>query len=367
MTERESEVDQKLRRIEKLLDALNLQGVCLSKAYNFSWITGGGINRVVTGSETGAAAIVILEKKKYIIAPKNEIERFMEEQVAGLGFEPWTYEWYENRADAIRKLVGQRKIGTDIPMNEWLVLGAELNRLRYSLTVEEVKRAEELSEICSREMAAACLSIVPGQSEFDIQAELSKRLMCQGVRPAVLLVAVDERKKFRHPVTTAKRLKNYAIIGIVGEKGGLHSALTRSVYFGSLPETLRNNYKAALEVERTFLNNCRIGVDCNTVFEKGNEAYSKAGFPNEWKRHHQGGAIGYIPREYRIGETQHEVFVPNQMLAWNPTVDGTKVEETVLLMPDNKLKFLTTVPEWWPMERVIISDQQVQLPQILVR
>ncbi|MEA4900684.1 M24 family metallopeptidase [Desulfitobacterium sp.] len=367
MTEQESEVDQKLRKIEKLLAKLNLQGVCLSKAYNFSWITGGGINRVVTGSETGAAAIVILGEKKYVIAPKNEIKRFMEEQVQGLGFEPWTYEWYESRVNAIKKLVKERKIGTDTPMGEWPVLGAELNRLRYSLTAEEVKRAEELSEICSREIAATCLSIVPGQSEFDIQAELSKRLMSQGVRPAVLLVAADERKRFRHPVTTAKRLKNYVIIGLVGEKGGLHSALTRSVYFGSLPDTLRNNYKAALAVEKTFLENCKIGVDCNTVFEKGNEAYANAGFPDEWKRHHQGGAIGYIPREYRIGETQHEVFQPNQMLAWNPTVDGTKVEETVLLMPDNQLKVLTSVPEWWPQEKITLPNQEIQLPLVLER
>lgn len=367
MAERESEIAQKLERINDLLNKTSLQGICLSKAINFAWLTAGGNNRVVTSMETGAAAIVIINNKKYIVAPKNEIERFMEEQVPDLGFEPWTYEWYDSREQAIHNLVGEKKIGTDIPMGSWPVLGVELNRLRYSLTIEEVKRAHELSEICSREIAATCVSIVPGQTEFEIQAELSRKLIYYGVRPAVMLVAADERTKYRHPVPARNQLHKYAVLGLVGEKGGLHIAVTRSVYFGSLPDTVKHYYDVALLVQKTFMENCQIGADSQSIFDAGRKAYASAGFPNEWKRHHQGGAIGYAPREYRAGEGKSEIIVPNQMLAWNPTVEVAKSEDTLLLTSENTVNLLTTVPEWWPTLRIVVRNSQIKLPLILER
>lgn len=367
MTSRMREIDEKLARINDLISKNNLNGICLSKAINFSWFTAGGNNRVVTGLEIGAAAIVILDGRIFLVAPKNEIKRFMEEQVPDLGFEPWTYEWYGSREQAIQRLVGDKKIATDIPMGGWPILGAELNQLRYSLTKEEILKVQELSEICSREIATTCVTFVPGQSEYEIQAELTRRLMSFGIKPAVLLVAADERTKYRHPVPTENRLRKYAIIGLVGEKGGLHTALTRSVYFGTLPDRIRRYYEVTLLVHQAFLENCKIGTDSRTVFEKGLKAYAAAGFPDEWKRHHQGGTVGYLPREYRAGEGQSVRLVANQILGWNPSVEATKSEETVLLTSDNNLRQLTSVPKWWPVMELSVQNSQLQFPLILER
>ncbi|HZK56239.1 MAG TPA: M24 family metallopeptidase [Desulfosporosinus sp.] len=367
MNEREMEIAQKSERIHNLLGKIGLEGICLSKAINFAWFTAGGNNRVVTSMDTGAAAIVIINDRKYLVAPKNEIERFMEEQVPDMGFEPWTYEWYDSREQAINNLVGDKKIGTDIPMGDWQVLGAELNRLRYSLTIEEIKRAQELAEICSRELAATCVSIVPGQTEFEIQAELSRRLMYYGVRPAVLLVSADERTKYRHPVPTRNQLHKYAIIGVVGEKGGLHMALTRSIYFGTLPAIVKHYYEVGLLVHKTLIKHSEIGANSQAIFDEGCKAYDSAGCPDEWKRHHQGGAIGYAPREYRAGEGKSELIVPNQMLAWNPTVEVTKSEDTFLLTSENTMKLLTTVPKWWPTLSIVDRNSQINFPLILER
>lgn len=368
MTERLKEITTKERRIRELLARANLDGLCLSKAMNFSWFTAGGNNRVVTGSETGAAVLVILPERKFVVAPKNEIERIMEEQVPGLGFEPWTYEWYESREEAIKKLIGNLKVGSDIPMTDWPVLGAELNRLRYSLTEGEIARARELGEICSRELAAACVSLKPGMTEWEIQADISYRLARHGVRPAVLLVGTDERAfKHRHPVPTGKRLERYAVIGLVGEKGGLHVALTRSVYFGKVPDNLWSTYLSTVRVEAAFLGASKVGIDSQSVFECGKAAYAREGFPEEWRRHHQGGAIGYAPREYRAGEGGTEILQNKQMLAWNPTIQGTKCEDTVLVKAGGELDFLTWVPGWWPAIDMALGLKEVRRPLILER
>ncbi|MCL4439786.1 MAG: hypothetical protein M1609_04100 [Firmicutes bacterium] len=164
-----------------------------------------------------------------------------------------------------------------------------------------------------------------------------------------------------------RKLDKYAVIGLVGERDGLHLALTRSVYFGRVPDNLRRLYEVALKVETAFLQASVVGAGSRFIFEQGLAAYAEAGFPDEWQRHHQGGAIGYAPREYRAGEGAGETVQPNQMLAWNPTVQGTKCEDTVLVKGGAVLEFLTMVPEWWPVERVEIGQQEVKRPLILER
>ncbi|BCV22262.1 M24 family metallopeptidase [Moorella sp. Hama-1] len=368
MANRQNETAQKEQRLRDLAARMGLDGICLSRALNFAWFTAGGNNRVVTGSETGAAALVILGEKKYVVAPQNEIERIMEEQVFDLGFEPWTYEWYASREKAIADLVGSRRVGSDIPLGDWPVLGADLNRLRYSLTKGEIARAREIGAICSRELAATCVNINPGMTEWEIQAELAGRLLKFGVRPAVLLVGTDERAlKYRHPVPTNKKLEKYAVIGLVGEQGGLHIALTRSVYFGTVPDALRRLYDAALKVEAAFLQASTVGAGSRFIFDQGRAAYAAAGFPEEWQRHHQGGAIGYAPREYRAGEGAEEIIQPDQMLAWNPTVQGAKCEDTVLVTAPGGLDFITSVPAWWPVAAMEIGGRRVKRPLILER
>jgi antitoxin VapB len=53
-----------------------------------------------------------------------------------------------------------------------------------------------------------------------------------------------------------------------------------------------------------------------------------------------------------------------QAFAWNPTVTGTKVEETVLLREDNRLQVVTASPGW-PSVRVEVRGQSIAVPDVL--
>jgi Xaa-Pro dipeptidase len=56
-----------------------------------------------------------------------------------------------------------------------------------------------------------------------------------------------------------------------------------------------------------------------------------AGFPDEWRLHHQGGMAGFAAREVIASpETRQEVRV-GQAFAWNPSITGAKAEETFVL------------------------------------
>jgi hypothetical protein len=72
------------------------------------------------------------------------------------------------------------------------------------------------------------------------------------------------------------------------------------------------------------------GVPAREVLQKGIDAYRGKGYPDEWKLHHQGGSIGYTGRDYRVNFKTPDLIQENQAFTWNPSVTGTKSEDTIL-------------------------------------
>jgi Xaa-Pro dipeptidase len=62
--------------------------------------------------------------------------------------------------------------------------------------------------------------------------------------------------------------------------------------------------------------------------------YAEAGFPGEWRLHHQGGLTGYASRELIATPYTDAVIEHGQAFAWNPSITGAKAEETFVLTED---------------------------------
>ncbi|MGI6226630.1 MAG: M24 family metallopeptidase [Peptococcales bacterium] len=361
------ELTIKESRIRDLADKLNLDGICLFKYMNYAWFTGGGTNRVVTGSERGCSVLLILKDKKYVFAPRNEIARITAEQVNGQGFEAVTYEWFSNPVKAIQEVVGDAKIGSDVPIPGMECISDDIDRLRFSLTEAEVLKAKKVAQICSDETAALIVGVKPGTTEEQMVAELSSRILNHGVRPAVLLIGTDDRLfTCRHPVATDKPLEKYGLISLVGEKWGVHITLTRSFYIGTLPHELKEKQTKVNQVDAVMMANTIFGKESDLAFVAGKKEYTKLGYPDEWLLHHQGGAIGYASREFRAAE-RNEIVRENQMFGWNPTIQGTKSESTILVQKTGAPLILDSVPQWWPTQGVEINGNIYKRPVILER
>jgi antitoxin VapB len=75
-------------------------------------------------------------------------------------------------------------------------------------------------------------------------------------------------------------------------------------------------------------------------------AYPKFGFASdEWTKHHQGGPTGYAPRDWPANRESAQSILINQPIAWNPTADGWKCEDTILATSTG-VEIMSVDPSW---------------------
>jgi antitoxin VapB len=91
--------------------------------------------------------------------------------------------------------------------------------------------------------------------------------------------------------------------------------------------------------------------------------YAEAGYPGEERRHHQGGATGYRSREWLAHPECDEIVQVRQAFAWNPTITGTKIEETALVLGD-RVEVITSSPKW-PSIEIDVRGQTLLAPAVL--
>jgi antitoxin VapB len=121
-----------------------------------------------------------------------------------------------------------------------------------------------------------------------------------------------------------------------------------------VPDELKIKTEAAAYVNACLLDATRPGTTGAGLYTAAANAYSEKGFADEINRHHQGGAAGYKTREWVAHPLGAEVVQPGQAFAWNPTITGTKVEETCIAAADGAegadvtegVEVITTSPDF---------------------
>lgn len=359
-----TEFDLKQTRIQELLDRRGLDGVLLSRVSNFAWATCGGLSYVVTASTSGIASLLITRRGRYLITSTVEAPRLeLEEKLKAQGWEFVVEPWWKT-GDPVAQLAPGARLGSDWPYANAVDLNDDLAHVRSLLTPEEGERFRTLGSLSATAMDAAIRQVRPGQTEYEISALLMAESERRGVQPIVSLIATDERIfAYRHPIPTGKRLDRYAMVVLCGRRQGLVCSLTRLVYFGKLPAELRRKAEATATVDAAFIAATRPGATLDSIFSQGQAVYASAGFADEWQLHHQGGPAGYDPRDWVATPNSKEVVVAGQVYAWNPSITGTKSEDTILVGEKGN-EILSAIPGW-PMLTVTANGQPWQRPAIL--
>ena len=149
-----------------------------------------------------------------------------------------------------------------------------------------------------------------------------------------------------------------------GRKFGLVCSISRLVHSGPVPDEILERVHAAAQVNAVFIAHSRPGRALGEVFAQGQAAYAAVGFPDEWRHHHQGGAVGYEPREYLGLPAAQDVVAVGQAYSWNPTIAGAKMEDTFLVGTKSN-ELITTIPGW-PVLKVAVPELGVEVACPLV-
>ncbi len=360
-----SAVSTKIGLVRTLMAEEGLDAILLQRVSSLAWATCGASTYVNMARSNAEVSLLITHDQQYLLTNNIEATRLeKEEQLASQGWNFHITPWYEQGAD-LAGLADGKKLGSDYYFPGTVDVSIEVAHLRANLDPQEGDRFRLLGQLCAEAMQSAAKTVRPGQTEHEMAASLAKEAECRGAQAIVNLVAADERiYNFRHPLPTDKKLERYAMLVLCGRRWGLVCSLTRLIHFGNPPEELRRKAQAVARIDATLIDATRPGQTLGQIFAKVKEAYVEAGYPDEWRLHHQGGPAGYEPREYLATPGSTERVVAGQVYAWNPSITGYKSEDSVLVS-DTGYEMLTAMPGW-PSIKVELAGRTIERPDILV-
>lgn len=361
-----SQFETKLTRLRAWMADHDYGTVVLSRLENLAWLGCGADLRVPVATELGCGSFVVTRERVTFVTTNIEVQRVADEELGGLPLAVEGAAWHEDGAAALQRRLSapEGRLAADTPGG-----GRELVNLaplRAPLLPEEIAAYRALGADHGAAMGQVAADLRPGETEFALAGRLAAALLARGITPTVLLVAADERlAAYRHPLPTAKAVQRVVLLVAAGRRRGLICSVSRMVHFGPPSDDLRARHAACCAVDAALIANTRPGAAVGAIFGAAQAAYAAGGYPEEWRYHHQGGPTGYVGREYRATAQTKDCVYPWQAFAWNPSIAGTKSEDTILAGPDGP-EILSASPDW-PLLEVEAFDRRVARPDILVR
>lgn len=332
----------KLDRVRDWLGRNGYDGALFRTQPEVAWVTDGLTDPVVRNEEPGLVWALVTATEAVLFTTNIEEPRLRaEENLAG--FALCTIPWYspEGLAGAVRDRTGARRLAAD---------PSELAALRMPLTRHESERMLLLGHDTAHALEGAVRAWHPGERECDLAARIAAAMEERLVYPSVLLVGGAKRRRaYRHPTVTDAVTGPDVLAVVVGVRGGLNVACSRTAAAGAPDPELTQRHVAACAVETAMIEATRPGATWADAVGAGKAAYAAAGYPDEWRAHVQGGPIGYLSREFDVvpgTRTAARVIQQGDAFAWNPTVRGAKSEDTFVAGADGPVPVTNTGS--WP-------------------
>ncbi|WAH38045.1 M24 family metallopeptidase [Alicyclobacillus dauci] len=353
-------MERQLNSLRTSLRQAGLQGVIITEQPNLSWLYGGRFH-VNLASTTGLLSVLVTHDTVECLVPSNEFQRLQDEE--GLVADTFhVYDWYDT-ATLNKRLNDWMSTEGFILDSSW---SKSFVRLRSQFDDSDLPFLKSMGRDVARAAEQVCRELSPNDTECAVAARLAAHCYNQGLDPIVVLVAGELRGLlYKHPLPTSNPIGRIVIVSLCARKRGVVMSVTRMVSFSAPSPAITRAYDAVVEIDSRMMASTRPGAPLRDIFETTKQAYGELGFPDEWKRHHQGGLAGYQSRELRLVPDLADEVQASQIYAWNPTIPGVKSEDTIWVgQTENEI--LTYTGDF-PVRQLVVNGRTCLKAEILRR
>jgi Xaa-Pro aminopeptidase len=358
---------EKVGRIREILRQQESAGFLIRRCDNFAWLTFGARSYITLNSVEGVAGILITEDCVEVHTDNIEMRRIQEVEIPPELWECFCWKernWWEGDLWRTFKKNGAHILSdTEQPETE---KSSCLDGLRMKLCDIEMDEYRDLGRICDQTLTDVVRSIHPEWKETEAQGLIAKALIERGLDPILVLVFGEESAlRYRHNLPRNSEMGRNFFFSICARKKGLVVSATRSARFG-MDDDIKDQHNQNAWIDAVAIAHSRPGIRLNEVFGRIQKAYEKAGYPGEWNRHHQGGIAGYNAREQIASPSSDGILQSGYAVAWNPTITGTKSEDTVLIRDERNEIVSFPQDSQWPCLSFELNGMVVRRPDMMI-
>lgn len=357
---REEDVSRKIAILKEYLKKRGIFAARFDKVDNFAWITSGARSYITDGDCVGIASALITTKGLYVISKNPETTRLANDELPS-NVKSIEYPWYGNMDDIVEELIGSETIVTDEDED----LRGFLLKNRVVLSDYEIENYEDAGRRTARALERAMKKFTPEMTEIQAKAVVEAELIEEGLDVLLVLVFGDEsRSLYRHNLVRNVKIGKRCFASVNSKRHGLVVSATRTVEFVR-DEKFEEQTEKTIEIETEILDATFTKKELSSIFKSLIGSYETHGYPGEWKLHHQGGLAGYNSREIFATPDFRFELENGMAFAWNPTVTGTKSEDTYI-RTGNGMKLVSADEESdWPRIEKIVGGRKYIRPGIL--
>ncbi|KAF2957406.1 peptidase M24 [Thermotoga sp. Ku-13t] len=360
---------ERIKTLKKLIEDEHAEALLISRCDNFAWVTFGARNYVTINSEVGSVHFLIVEDFVYILTDNIERKRIEQEELSediANEVEFAEYMWSKGLWDVLKSFVQGKRLLSDTGWFDSRNVSDKLKQLRLVLAEPEIETYRWIGKNCDEIFSNLMPKFSPEMTEWEVQSQITQAFVERGIEPVLVLVFGEESAQlYRHNLPRSVKVGSKLFVSVCVRKKGLILSSTRSVLF-TRNETWIKQHRDNCYVEAIALANSRPGKKLNEVFEEIKKAYASVNRPHEWFLHHQGGLAGYNAREVVANEKTDYTLRSGNVVAWNPTITGTKSEDTFLILEDGLECLSYPETSEWPGVELQVGSITLRRPDIVL-
>jgi Xaa-Pro aminopeptidase len=356
----------KLREVIKRSDS---EGILLSKTENIAYLTFGARNYITLNTTEGVSSILITADETYLITNNIEMNRLFKEEIPeeihGL-FTKVEFNWWESEYEKVFKLVSIRELMSDTGRYKTRNISADISAQRYILSEFEYTSLRELGKVIDDVFYANMPLLKPEMTEIEVQGLFFNEFLKRNFEPILILVfGTESAQMYRHNLPRTAKLEKSCFVSFCVVHRGLVVSSTRSILFEKNDVLVAQHLKNC-RIDAKIIVASRPGVVMSKLFPIMEAAYAVEGYDGEWKLHHQGGLSGYKSRELLCNPALKYTLQEGNCIAWNPTITGTKSEDTAIILKDKNE--IVSYPETskWPALTFEVDGLTLRRPDIVI-